>query len=158
MGRVRKEIPDIIQYIHNRSSHITETGCLLWGGACNKDGYGYLRVGGNFVRVHRAMYSAINGPLPPGMSVCHSCDVPCCVNPNHLFLGTPLDNMRDKIKKNRANNPTGDKHKSTIVLDKDVHLMRLLAALSIHTQEQLAKIFKTSRANVSLITRYKSRK
>lgn len=78
-----------------------ETGCWLWTGGANYDGYGHMRVGDKMYQTHRLSYELFKGHIPVGMFVCHACDCPPCVNPNHLFLGTGSDNMQDKIKKGR---------------------------------------------------------
>lgn len=82
-----------------------DTGCILWAGTTVRYGYGaiYTRASGErrTVTAHRAAYMLANGPIPPGMHVCHKCDVPACVNPDHLFLGTAGDNLRDMVAKGR---------------------------------------------------------
>jgi hypothetical protein len=81
------------------------SGCLLWEGAVQRYGYGHIRVGGRKgrnVSVHRLVWEEANGPIPLGLHVLHQCDVPACVNINHLFLGTHSDNMRDMWNKGRV--------------------------------------------------------
>jgi hypothetical protein len=77
-------------------------GCWLWQGAISELGYGYRGGGRNFIQAHCYSWEQANGPIPPGMFVCHDCDNPPCVRPDHLFLGTSADNNRDRHAKGRT--------------------------------------------------------
>lgn len=77
------------------------SGCWLWMGWLHKDDYGCLRYHGRRILAHRASWMAYRGPIPSDKCVLHKCDVPQCVNPDHLFLGTHIDNMEDMKNKNR---------------------------------------------------------
>lgn len=87
--------------------------CWIWNG-CKSKGYGLLRYKRKIFRAHRFVWSAVNGEIPNGKLVCHKCDVPSCVNPSHLFIGTDLDNALDKVKKGRHKCGIGGKCKHTI--------------------------------------------
>ena len=78
------------------------SGCWLWLGTTTYQGYGQLRIRGASVRAHRFAFELYHGSIPDGLFVLHKCDVPCCVNPDHLYLGTPADNARDAVKRNRT--------------------------------------------------------
>ena len=69
--------------------------------AIGRDGYGVKNVKGKSVRAHRWAYEQAFGPIPKDLHICHHCDNPSCINPNHLYAGTRKQNMADKIKRNR---------------------------------------------------------
>ena len=79
------------------------SGCWLWiGGLVGKTGYGEIHCRPHGVlRAHRVAWELYHNPVPKGFYVLHRCDVPSCVNPDHLFLGTQLENMRDMRRKGR---------------------------------------------------------
>lgn len=79
----------------------SNTGCVLWTGCVDRDGYGITSDDGKKTRAHRAAYRIAKGDIPEKMQVCHKCDTPACVNPDHLFLGTNLDNYEDSLRKGR---------------------------------------------------------
>lgn len=75
--------------------------CWLWEGAVFNTGYGKIRRENKIKLAHRISWELHFGHIPEGMCVCHKCDVPLCVNPGHLFLGTQKDNIQDKVNKGR---------------------------------------------------------
>ena len=116
----------------------TET-CWLWHGALQRGGYGSAhRPYGRVVRAHRYSWELTNGPIPGGLCVCHKCDVRTCVRPDHLFLGTRKDNMRDAANKGRLTRPSswertrrGSAHGMAKLTDDDVRAIRAERAQGI---------------------------
>lgn len=82
---------------------IKSDGCWTWNASLRSKGYGAFKFKGKVVLAHRFSWIFHNGDIPDGLSVCHKCDNPICVNPNHLFLGTHSDNMKDAFNKKRLN-------------------------------------------------------
>lgn len=80
---------------------ITESGCWEWNDSTDSGGYGHLQVNKKYWKAHRYSYFLINGEFDWTLLVCHTCDNPPCVNPDHLFLGTHLDNNLDCVRKGR---------------------------------------------------------
>jgi len=101
-------------------------GCWLWTGATNHFGYGMINSGGhsgNALRAHRVSWIIHNGVIPNGRFICHHCDNPSCVRPDHLFIGTCADNNRDMVAKNRCDRvkrPRGEKHGNHLLYNKQV--------------------------------------
>jgi hypothetical protein len=88
-------------------------GCWVFMGATNSFGYGIVGSGGRGKpndRAHRITYKHFKGEIPKGMFVCHTCDVPSCCNPDHLFLGTNQDNVNDMVRKKRNSKPPRNPH------------------------------------------------
>lgn len=141
------------------------SGCWEWQGAVNVKGYGVLYMKNydwseRVVSVHRLVYRLCVAVLPEGVCVCHSCDNPKCVRPDHLFLGTLEDNVADKVSKNRqargSSVRTNHSHlKGTAVVtaklnDKSVMDIRRRAAEG-ESGRSIAKRFNVSPVTVSSI-------
>jgi len=78
------------------------TGCWLWSGAPGAGGYGVIRHDRRYQKAHRVSWALHNGFMPPRtVKVCHHCDTPACVNPDHLWLGSQADNVADMMAKGR---------------------------------------------------------
>ena len=82
------------------------TGCWEWIGT-KRNGYGRTMTGSRkdgtrkSISAHRLSYQLFKGDIPPGHEICHKCDNPCCINPDHLFAGTRQDNVDDRERKGR---------------------------------------------------------
>lgn len=138
--------------------------CWAWNGVMHHRGYGVLTHRKKWMLAHRAAYAVYNGPIPSGRLVCHSCDNPWCVRPDHLFVGTPNDNMQDKVTKGRQSRgdthgraikqkrkswPSGLAHHNT-KLDQVLHA-QIAARRGLEPQSKTAKEFGVSQTRVSQI-------
>lgn len=142
--------------------------CWNWTGPKTADGYGRLYREGKTIRAHRLSYEMHHGPVPSGLIVCHRCDNPSCVNPDHLFVGTGAENIADCEAKGRRNVParSGDFHwtkrrpdrvakgqvfSRSEITDELVRRLRARYAEGGITQRELAAQHGISHKNLSLI-------
>lgn len=109
--------------------------CWLWRGRTDNKGYGQLDYEGRTHRSHRFSYMLHFGEIPDGLHVLHHCDCPPCVNPAHLFLGTNMDNVADKVLKKRQHIPTGSKNGRTKLIESEVREIRSLYSSGMTCKE-----------------------
>jgi hypothetical protein len=126
-----------------------DTQCMLWEATLSGNGYGGFMINKKFLPAHRVAWMLSYGNIPEGFLVCHRCDTPICCNPEHLFLGTPADNMTDRNNKGR--NAKGVKHGSSSLVDEQVLEIRRLYSSGTHTQQQLAIMYEVSQVQISHI-------
>lgn len=132
----------------HRIVEVSECGCWIWMGALDRKGYGrHGNGGGRTASAHRSAYAEAFGPIPSGLAVCHRCDVPSCVNPQHLFLGTQKDNVEDMARKGRHG-------KARIRAEQASEIKRRLR--NGETHRSIAEAFGLDRSTVTQISRNKS--
>lgn len=156
--------PRSMTWLESKSIPEPNSGCWLWLGATNRNGYGHAKVerSRKSTGAHRLAYEIANGPIPPGMDVCHKCDTRCCVNPAHLFVGTRKENLRDCVAKGR--NSRGDEHGRLLAGELSPHAkltwpqvrrIRADAARGVDKKE-LAKAYGVCPENIAQILTFRS--
>lgn len=138
----------------------TET-CWWWEASKDSCGYGRIGYNGKSHKASRIAFILFRGPIPDGQCVCHTCDNPACVNPEHLFLGSRKDNSQDMARKGRSpsqRNPEivqGENHPLAKVTKNDVLEIRRLCQNG-HNQDKVAAMFGLKQSQVSNIHRRKT--
>lgn len=134
----------IAERIAYRSMPEPNSGCRLWLSATDS-GYGVFSYKNRKVYAHRAAYELAHGPIPDGLHVCHRCDNPPCCNPDHMFLGTHLENVADMRRKGRA--ARGERQTNSKITRRDV--LRILA--DVRRPSVIAAEYGISRNHVNAI-------
>lgn len=145
-------------YLSQRSK-LLDSGCIEFTGARDRDGYGqchYTKYGKilGVTRAHQMSFVVNFGKIPDNCVVCHTCDNPSCINPDHLFAGTILDNNLDKINKGRANTARGIRNSQSKLTEKQVIEIKNFKGRK--TSLEVAKMYGISFSNVCLIWRGQS--
>lgn len=136
VNQIEQGKPDSKDRFFERTIPVPESGCWLWLGFLDPKGYGRTEI--EYVELaHRRSWRLFNGWIPKDMLVCHKCDTPSCVNPNHLFLGTARDNVADRENKMR-NRP---------LLGPDNHNTKL-------SEAQVLQILEDTRSNKLVASSY----
>lgn len=129
--------------------------CWNWTAFKYGSGYGVVRYGRKNYNAHRLSYAMANGGVPDGMIICHRCDNPSCVNPDHLFAGTYHDNTRDMIQKGRKCDSSGERNGQAKLRSTQVVEIRKRYAVGDISHHELAEQYNVSTALIGLITQGK---
>ena len=153
---VDQSIPARLRRFMRKVSVDPQTECWIWQGATDSQRrYGVACWDKRKGQSHRVSWELHNGEIPDGMKACHKCDVTLCVNPEHLFIGTQEDNMRDCAAKGRAHKrgPRGEAHGMSKLAMEQVREIRERLAGGGEFHKDIATSFGVSRSLISMISR-----
>ena len=135
--------------IINYSEKCDVSGCWNWKMAKNSRGYAEISHNAKKERANRISYQAFKGEVPSHLFICHTCDNPACVNPDHLYIGTHQNNVDDKLKRNKQ--PRGEEIKLAKLTEKDILKIRELWEKRYMSQQKIADQFGVIQTTISRI-------
>lgn len=154
-----KHVDDLLKYpnyAHNKAVIIsnavtvTETGCWEWNRSVSNEGRAVIRILGKIHHTSRVSYVVFKREPVVDLLVCHSCDNVLCVSPDHLWLGTPADNMKDMSDKGRYRDQKGELHNLAKLTEDKVLEIRRLATIG-YSQIKLSEMYGVSFQQISRI-------
>lgn len=143
-----KPPPTVLERFWNCVEHEPNTGCWLWSGPTAGKGYGVIGVSSKQKYTHRFSYELHFGEIPSGLLVRHKCDIPLCVNPSHLIVGTYLDNSNDMVLRKRRKYDGENNPRSILSLDDVLEIKSLFGKKKVPS---IAKIYGVSAATIRSI-------
>jgi hypothetical protein len=148
--------PPLIDRLMAKVEKSQGDGCWIWTGGKTSRGYGSISVNNVNFRVHRVAYELFVGKIPEGMVVMHTCDVPVCVRPDHLLIGTDADNVRDMDAKGRRGITKGESVFGAKLTEAKVLEIRKLYAAGGVSHRKLAEQFGVNTTAIGLIVTRKT--
>ena len=124
-----------------------EADCWIWSGCIDSHGYGCY--GKRKIGAHRLMWQLMRGPIPENLCVCHICDNPRCVNPDHLWLGTRSENTKDRHYKGRSKGPIGEAQHDAKLNYGIAEEIRAITSTHNATQREIAARFGVGQTTIS---------
>ena len=128
--------------------------CWNWIACQSWQGYGYFGFRYKTIKAHRFSYELHNGKIPKGLFILHKCDNRLCVKPSHLFLGTQVDNIKDRVNKNRTSH--GVNHYSAKLTEKKVKIIRGLSKDKKISSRKLGEMYNVSHSSILKIINHKT--
>lgn len=146
---------DLANRLAAKISVDADTGCWNWQGTKNNKGYGKLWVDGKKQYAHRTSYRLHKSAIPVGLNICHRCDNPACINPDHLFVGTQAENLADRNAKGRQRigERKGTNNGNAKLTERDVISIRASTGMKLR---ELAAKYGVTPTQISFIRRGKT--